>query len=743
MSGFSILTALAAVLLASCVLTAMLHYLSRMPGTHPALRLWTLGYAGYAVRQMLNIAVVKGWPWLLPVAECFFVAFSFLMLAGTLRFTGRHVPTAPLVATAAAVMAWVAAAYLLDFSFFWQAMPTYAVSGTAMLLAGAAFWRQHGVEPRVGHGMVAILLVLLGLHQFDYALLRPVDWFAPFGFLLTSGLNLAIGLGLIITTQRRQQLIAEAASQRLRRSETELRESEARFRTMADTMPALLYMTDSQGRCSFVNKSWLSYTGRSLEAELGEGWLSGIHPDDLHVVAVQEKSAFEARQTYSFTFRLKAADGRMRCFLDHGAPRLGPDGTFLGYIGTMVDVTEQQALAEQLQQAQKMEAIGQLTGGVAHDFNNLLAIVLGNLDLIDERLPADSALRSLVRDSLRAAERGAELTGRLLAFARRQPLKPERTDVNRLVVGMSTLLRRTLPGDIRVDTVLAGDIGPVLIDPGQLESALLNLAINARDAMPEGGRLTLRTAKLSVTADMAEQHGRLPPTEYVEIQVSDTGFGMPADVAARAFEPFFTTKRVGQGSGLGLSMVYGFVSQSGGHASIDSAPGTGTRIRLLLPRAAAEPDLPVPAAPAAPAAIAAPDAGQGEMILLVEDDPNVRQLAAQLLDQLGYNFIEAADGPSALAALADAPHVDLLFTDVMLPRGMNGIEVARRARETLPGLKVLFMSGYAEGALTPAASGVEMDLIHKPFRKSELAARLRRALDGRSQPSSSATTAVG
>jgi PAS domain S-box-containing protein len=737
MSGFSILTALAAVLLAASVLAAMLAYLSRLPGTHPALRLWAFSYASYAVRQVLNIAVVNGWRELLPVAECFFVLFAFLMLAGTLRFTGRHVPVGPLAAVAAATMAWIGISDALGLSFFWQAMPAYIVAGSVMVLSGGAFWRQHGIEPGVGHGMVAVLLLLLGAHQFDYALLRPVAWFAPIGFLLTSGLNLAVGLGLIITTQRRQQLIAEAATQRMRRSEAELRESEARFRTMADTMPALLYMTDTLGRCAFVNKSWLSYTGGTLKSQLGEGWLAGVHPDDLHVVTVHETAAFDARQAYSFTFRLKAADGRMRCFLDHGAPRLGPDGTFLGYIGTLVDVTEQQALAEQLQHAQKLEAIGQLTGGIAHDFNNLLAIVLGNLDLLDERLPADSRLRSLVRDSLRAAERGAELTGRLLAFARRQPLKPEQTDVNRLVVGMTSLLRRTLSGDIRVDTVLAGDLGPVVVDQGQLESALLNLAINARDAMPDGGRLTLRTARLTIAADAADPHGRLAPGAYVEILVSDTGLGMPAEVAARAFEPFFTTKRVGQGSGLGLSMVYGFVSQSGGHASIDSAPGAGTRIRLLLPQA--EPQIPAAAAAPQPADDEL-QARHGEMILLVEDDPNVRQLAAQLLEQLGYSFIEAANGPAALAALDDAPRIDLLFTDVMLPHGMNGVEVARQARERVPGLKVLFMSGYAEGALASGASGMEVDLLHKPFRKSELAARLRRALDAR--PVSAGATAA-
>jgi PAS domain S-box-containing protein len=727
MSGFSLPTALAAAFAVSVVLSAMLAYLCRLPGAHPALRLWTLAYIAYALRQACNLAVIDGRPGLLPVAEGLFVLFSFLLLAGTLRFTGRHVPKRPLAVGAAATMAWIVTSHVLGLGFFWQAGPAYAIAGLVLLLAAAAFRRQHGIEPGVGHGMVGALFLLLALHQFDYPFLRPVAWFAPVGFMLTAVLNLAIGLALITVTQRRQQLVAEAATVRMGRSEGELRESEARFRNMADTMPALLYMTDAQGHCLFVNKTWLGYTGRPLDAELGEGWMAQVHPDDMKIIAEQEKAAFDARQIYSFSFRLRSADGQYHWFLDHGAPRLGPDGAFLGYIGTLVDVTQQQALAEQLQQAQKMEAIGQLTGGVAHDFNNLLAIILGNLDLIDERLPADSRLRALVRDSLRAAERGAELTGRLLAFARRQPLKPEQTDVNRLVAGMTSLLRRTLGGDIRVDTVLAGDLGPVVVDPGQLESALLNLAINARDAMPGGGRLTLRTAAVTIGADAADRFGPLAPGDYVEILVSDSGTGMPAEVRARAFEPFYTTKRVGQGSGLGLSMVYGFVSQSGGHASIDSAPGRGTSVQLLLPRAMAELPAPAPAlATESPSHL-----GRGEMILLVEDDPNVRQLAAQLLEQLGYRFIEAADGPAALAAMAEAPPIDLLFSDVVLPRGMNGIEVARRARERQPGLKVLFMSGYAEGALAPAVDGFgEFDLLHKPFRKAELAARLRRALAG-------------
>lgn len=718
--AFSLPTAITGALAMAIVLASMLAYVSALSDTNRALRLWFLAYFAYALRQAFNLAVIDGRPELQPFAEGSFIIAAVLLLAGTLRFTGQHVPTAPLASVAAATLAWIGASHVAGLSFFWQAAPPFLVGGSILLLAAAVFRRQQKIEPGVGHGMVAALFLLLGLHMLNYPFLRPVAWIAPFGFLLSTNLILGVGLGLLITSQRRQQLLAEAATARLRRSEARLRESEARFRNMADTMPALLYMTDADGHCRFVNKTMLDFTGRRLEDELGDGWLSNVHPEDLHIVTDQERAAFDARQAYSFKLRLISASGEARWFLDSGVPRFGPDGTFLGYIGTLTDITEQMALAEQLQQAQKMEAIGQLTGGIAHDFNNLLAIILGNLDLLDERLPAESGLRGLVRDSLRAAERGAELTGRLLGFSRRRPLKPDLVDVNRLVAGMTGMLRRTLGSGIRIDTVLAGNLGPVLVDAGQLESALLNLAINARDAMPDGGRLTLRTAAVTIPAE-ADPRAGPAPGDYVEIVMIDTGTGMTPDVLARVFEPYFTTKRPGHGTGLGLIMVYGLVSQSGGHISIDSAPGEGTIVRLLLPRAAAEqPE------PTRTAADPANDAGTGELVLLVEDEPDVRRLAARLLGELGYRLLEAGDGPAALAILAEQPHIDLMLTDVVLPHGMSGIELARRARELRPGLPVLFMTGYAEGV--PAAGGAEIDLLQKPFRKTELAVRLRRAL---------------
>lgn len=723
MTDGSLFTAMGASAIASAVLTIVLFYLSRLPGSDPAVRLWAAAYACHALRQVANLAATAGMPGMAALGECFMALFTVLLLAGSLKFIRRRVPLLMLSAATVASVAWVIAAYRTGVGFLWMTAPVYTAAGAAMLLTAGVLWRQSRLEPGVGHRPLAVAFALWGLHLADYPFLRPLPAFAQIGFLLSSGLALAIALGLIVIVQRRQQLIAEAAVSRERSAAARLGESEARFRNLADTMPALLYVTDTTGGCSFVNKTWLDYTGRTLEEECGNGWMAGVPPEDLAPIEEQEAAAFNARQPYSFTYRLRGRDGKLRWFIDSARPRLGPDGTFLGYIGTLVDMTEQRELADQLQQAQKMEAVGQLTGGIAHDFNNLLAIILGNLDLVDERLPADSALRSLVRDSLRAAERGGELTGRLLAFARRQPLKPECTDVNRLIAGTTSLLRRTLGSNIRIETVLTEDSPPVMVDPTQLESALLNLAINARDAMPEGGLLTLRTAAVTIAADGAERQGGLAPGTYVEILVADTGSGMQPDVLARAFEPFFTTKGLGHGSGLGLSMVYGFVEQSGGRATIDSAPGRGTTVRLLLPRAQTD------AEPQAATAVSSDrQQGAGELVLLVEDDPSVRQLAAGLLGGLGYRYVEAADGPSALALLAEMPGIDLLLSDVLLP-GMNGFALARQARELRPELRTLFMSGYAESALAELdlAEG-EIDLIRKPFRKAELAARLRTAL---------------
>jgi len=390
-------------------------------------------------------------------------------------------------------------------------------------------------------------------------------------------------------------------------------------------------------------------------------------------------------------------------------------------------IEERERVEETLRQAQKMEAVGQLTGGIAHDFNNLLQVILGNLDIMKSRLPAeDNGFGLKLEAAQRAGERAAVLTAQLLAFARRQPLDPRPVEINRLVAGMSNLLRRTLGEAIRIETRLASGLWWVSADANQLENALLNLAVNARDAMPDSGTLTIETRNVRLNDDDLAMADRLQTAECVVIAVRDTGTGMSADVIAKAFEPFFTTKEFGRGTGLGLSQVYGFVKQSGGHVEIFSTPGQGATINILLPR------VPDPAARVDAATTAEPVLrGQTqELILLVEDDENVRMIGVEMLHALGYRVAAAADGHEALRMLALDPHVRLLFSDIGLPGGLSGRELADRARALRPDLPVLLTTGYAHHAITQAgglATGIE--LLSKPFTHAALARKIQDILE--------------
>jgi PAS domain S-box-containing protein len=381
---------------------------------------------------------------------------------------------------------------------------------------------------------------------------------------------------------------------------------------------------------------------------------------------------------------------------------------------------------EALRQSQKMEAVGQLTGGVAHDFNNLLQVIIGNLDTILRHLPEDAPrLKRSANQALNGARRAAALTQRLLAFSRRQPLDPRPLNVNALVTGLSEMVHRTLGETVAVETVLGAGVWQVEADANELEAAVLNLAVNARDAMPDGGRLTIETANAHIDQAYAASYAEVAAGQYVCISISDTGVGMDDETVGRAFEPFFTTKPVGKGTGLGLSQVYGFVKQSGGHVKIYSEVGQGTTVKIYLPRlmadvadVEAEADGPVP------------DGDGEETVLVLEDDDDVRTYSVEILRELGYRVVEAHDGPSALRLLERQARVDLLFTDVVLPGGMTGATVAEQARALKPNLKVLFTTGYARNAIIHHGrldKGVR--LITKPFSSAELAARIRDVLD--------------
>ena len=393
------------------------------------------------------------------------------------------------------------------------------------------------------------------------------------------------------------------------------------------------------------------------------------------------------------------------------------------------DMTERRHLEQQLLQAQKMEAVGQLTGGLAHDFNNLLTGMMGSLEMSRSRIAQGrfTDIERYLEVAQGAGRRAATLTQRLLAFSRRQTLAPKPTDVNRLVAGMEELIRRTLGPQVEVEFVGAGGLWNTLIDPSQLESALLNLCINARDAMPEGGRLTIETANKWLD-ERASQERDLSPGQYISLCVTDTGTGMSADIIARAFDPFFTTKPLGEGTGLGLSMVYGFARQSGGQVRIYSEVGKGTTVCLYMPRnRSSAHDL-----EHVKLAEATPSRGSGEVVLVVDDEPSIRMLIGEVLEEAGYTGIEVADGPTAVKILQSNARIDMLITDVGLPGGMNGRQVADAGRMLRPALKVLFITGYAENAVFGHGYlDASMHLLTKPFPMETLSRRIREILESK------------
>jgi signal transduction histidine kinase len=388
------------------------------------------------------------------------------------------------------------------------------------------------------------------------------------------------------------------------------------------------------------------------------------------------------------------------------------------------EIATRQAAEAQIRQMQKMEAIGQLTGGIAHDFNNMLAVIMSAMNLAQRKLKrGETDIEKFVEAATDAASRAANLTARLLAFSRQQPLAPQVIDANRLLTGMSDMLRRTLGEPIHIETVLAGGLWRTFADTSQLENAILNLAVNARDAMPEGGRLTIETANCHLDERYSEQHAEVPTGQYVLVAVTDTGTGMPPEVAERAFDPFFTTKEVSKGTGLGLSQVFGFVKQSGGHVKIYSEPGEGTTIKIYLPRYFGEQQL--AEQPKTPAMVKQPT----ELVLVVEDDERVRVGTVAALRDLGYTVIHAGGADQALAMLADNPGIALLFTDVIMP-GTNGRKLAELARQARSDLKVLFTTGFTKNAVVH--NGVldhGVDFIAKPFTIDELAVKMREVLD--------------
>jgi len=641
-------------------------------------------------------------------------------------------------------------------------------------------------------------------------------------------------------------VVGRDISERVVAAET-LRESEARFQSLANTLPALMWMSGRTGECIFVNNSWLKYTGRSLEAELGDGYADRIYPDDRKGFTELHHTMIQSQQPVDSEYRLRDGDGRYRWFADYSVPRIGDDGRYLGHVGVLIDVndrrrlearmrtvvesavdgiitinevgtiqtfsgpaerifgyravevvgrnismlmpepdnsghdsylqnylrtgvakiigigrevrglrkdgtafpmdlavgelpavggqrefvgtvrdiSERRHLEHQLRQSQKMESIGQLTGGIAHDFNNLLGVVVGNLDILLEGVKGESDQGKLIGRALNSALHGAELTHRLLAFARQQQLEPKAFSINGMLPDVIAILRRTLGESIEVKVAADEDLWPAYADPSQVQDAIINLAINARDAMPDGGVLTIETANIHLDADYATDSPEAKPGDYAMLAVTDTGVGMPPEVAGHAMEPFFTTKPVGKGTGLGLSSIYGFARQSGGHLKIYSEVGHGTTVKLYLPRAKAG------IATSDSMASEQQELPRGdEVILVAEDNTDLREMAVAHLSSLGYRVVEAKDGEAALATIMGSDPIDLLFSDIVMSGKLTGHDLFREAQKYRPGLAVLLTTGYAEKATSNGNEG-ERHVLRKPYRKRDLAFKVRSILDQR------------
>ena len=540
---------------------------------------------------------------------------------------------------------------------------------------------------------------------------------------------------------------------RLRREATrELQESEARFRNMAEHAPVMMWVTDASGQLVYLNQGWSEFTGQSTEDALGSGSWDMIHPEDTERSHRVFDEANAAEKAFRIEHRLRYKDGSYRWALSAAGPRFSDNGAFLGYIGSVIDISERKeaerilqdandllamrvnaAVAEraeaeaQLRQAQKMEAVGRLTGGIAHDFNNVLQVISGNLQLLSRDISGNLRGEQRLTTAIAALGRGSKLASQLLAFGRRQPLAPKVINLGRLIRGISDMLQRALGEGIEIETIIGGGLWNTYVDGPQVENALLNLAINSRDAMKGHGKLTIEAGNASLDDAYAAQHADVMPGQYVMLAVTDTGSGIAPDLIEKVFEPFFTTKPEGQGTGLGLSMVYGFVKQSGGHVNIYSEVAHGTTVRIYLPRSRHSEDV-------ATEVEAEVVSGGTEVVLVVEDDEEVRSTVVDMLSELGYRVLKARDAQSALAIVESGVPIDLIFTDVVMPGPLRSPELAVKARERIPTVAVLFTSGYTENAIVHGGRLDDgIDLLSKPYSRDALARKVRHILTTQQQ----------
>jgi PAS domain S-box-containing protein len=696
-----------------------------------------------------------------------------VLLAGSLLAanltTSRRSPWLPDVLGLAASIAGMLAlaGHLLGVTPFYS-VADLAVSFPAALCAVALSVGFFASQPRQGlmllltsrgpDGVVARrllplpLLVPLLLGSLRLASEQMGWWPSPISVWLFALLNVACLTYLVwwtawllrLTDNRRKRakhrlrLANERLEQRVAERTAELQASEEKYRMLTELMPQIVWTARGDGTIDYLNERWYEYTGLTPTASRTSGWQAVLQTEDFDRRVARWSQAVRSGERYEVEYRLRrGTDEAYRWHLERGLPMRDSAGSVVRWFGTSTDIHDQRVLEEQLRQSQKMEAVGRLAAGVAHDFNNLLTVIGGYTQLLIEEVSV-SEQRARLQEVFKASQRASSLTQQLLAFSRRQVLQPQAVDLNALIANLTKMLQRLIGEDVRLVTHLASDLRPVRADPGQLEQVIVNLVVNARDAMPKGGRITVETAHVELDALDADNRLELPAGAYVMLAVSDTGHGMDAATQARIFEPFFTTKAAGKGTGLGLSTVYGIVKQSGGAIWIYSELGRGTAFKIYFPEA---PHTPGVGSDAVPAETPPPHAGS-ETILVVEDDESVRRLASLVLRQSGYSVLTAATGIEALQICErEVGRIDLVVSDIVMP-GMDAFEMRERLQEAYPNLRLLLMSGYTEHAVvrTETLETVEA-FISKPFTAQELAAKVRAVL--RTQPSQDARSTSG
>ena len=692
-------------------------------------RVLDLGSAAIAVLGALWLLAMSRQPVLLnslPPAVALFASIASVAIAAVWRSGPYRVRAGLLLAPLLVVeLAGVLQAGFVVGAYLSGLM---AIVGAGLLLGvrwAVAAWLASTLILLAAAGLSASGAVSL---PFDASQVDPRDPIVAMRFGLSYAILsafLAVGVSIVVNRLSGSLRETEQTLDELRREQAARRDSEAQWRSLVEHAPNQIAIVDRDHRFEFRNQA--VPLGYELDQVLGAPVEQFVVPEHRDPIGKAIDSVFETRDPTSLEAEFITREGERRWFVVRLGPILPGDGgaEIERVVGIAIDVTEQRSLEAQLRQAQKLEAVGQLTGGVAHDFNNLLTVVLGNLELAQEFLKPDSPESECAANATEAALRAATLTQRLLAFSRKQPLRPQPLDVRTIVAGMDDLLRRALGETIEIEVVNAAGLWTCDADPVQIENTILNLAINARDAMPAGGQLTIETSNARLDEEYASSRADVNPGQYVLLAVTDTGTGMPPEIVGQAFDPFFSTKERGRGTGLGLSMVYGFVKQSGGHVAIYSEAGEGTTVKVYLPRAEASRPAFAPEEP-----LGATPLGQGQHILVVEDDASVRALAVSFLETLGYRACEAGDAAAGLEALENAPDVSLLLTDVILPGGSSGLDLAREAKRRRPDLRIVFTSGYTENSIVHNGRldrGVE--LLEKPFTKAELARKLRAVLD--------------